>query len=98
MDLYSRYPEVHIIKGLGMKELTKVLNRIMRTHRWPNEIWSNGGPPCNSDKWPEKFNQNLKLVILAANTEGKDSEEEVNKYVVPYRNTPHSIIGQKITC
>ena len=73
MDLYSRYPEVHIIKSTGMKELTNVLNRIMRTHRWPNEIWSNGGPPCNSDKWAERFNQNLKLVILAADTEGKDS-------------------------
>ena len=73
MDFYSRYPEVHIIKSTGMKELTKVLNRIMRTHRWPNEIWSNGGPPCNSDKWPDRFNQNLKLVILAADMEGKDS-------------------------
>ena len=73
MDLYSRYPEVHIIKSTGMKELTKVLNQIMRTQKWPKEIWSNGGPPCNSDKWPERFNQNLKLVILAADTEGKDS-------------------------
>ena len=57
-----------------MKELTKVLNRIMRTHRWPNEIWSNGGPPCNSEKWPEMFNQNLKLVILAADTRKRDTE------------------------
>ena len=56
-----------------MKELTKVFNQIMRTHRWPNEICSNGGPRCNSDKWPERFNQNLKLVILAVDTEGKDS-------------------------
>ena len=77
MDLYSRYPEVHIIKRTSMKELTKVLNQIMSTHRWPNEIWSNGGPPCNSDKWPKRFNQHLKLEILAADTEGKKQHADV---------------------
>ena len=33
MDLYSRYPEVHIIKSTGMKELKKVFDGIMMTHR-----------------------------------------------------------------
>ena len=42
MDLYSRYPEVHIIKSTGMKELKKVLDGIMMTHRRSNEKWSDG--------------------------------------------------------
>ena len=31
----------------------------------------------------ERFNQNLKLVILASYAAGQDTEEEVEKYVAP---------------
>ena len=43
-------------------------------------------------------NQNLKLVIIVAYTEGKDREEEVNKYVAAYRSRPHSITGENLKC
>ena len=51
MDLYSRYPEVHLTKSTGMKELRKVLDRTMRTHGRPREIWSEGGAPYNGHEW-----------------------------------------------
>ena len=43
----------------------------------------------------ERFNQELKHVLHAAYAEDKDPEEEVQKYVASYRNTPHSSTGEK---
>ena len=40
---YSRYLEVHMIRSTGMTELRKVLNKTMRTHGVPTEVWSGGG-------------------------------------------------------
>ena len=40
----------------------------------------------------EQFNQR---VIWAAQTDGKDAMEEMDKYVASYRNTPHSTTGEK---
>ena len=53
MCLYSRYPEVHMTRSTGMGELRKVMDRTMRTHGRPEEIWSDGGPPYNGHKWEE---------------------------------------------
>ena len=44
----------------------------------------------------ERFNQNLKKVILAAYAEKKDPEEEVEKYVAAYRNTPHTSLEKNL--
>ena len=53
MDVYSRYPEVHMTKSTGMGELRKVMDRTMRTHGCPDEIWSDGGPPYNGYEWED---------------------------------------------
>ena len=50
-------------------------------------------PPANG--MVERFNQNLKLVILAAYTAGHDPKEEIDKYVAAYGNTPHTTTGEK---
>ena len=50
-------------------------------------------PPANG--MVERFNRNLKKVILAAYAEKKDPYEGVQKYVTAYRNTPHSTTGEK---
>ena len=39
-------------KSTGMAELRKVMDRTMRTHGRPDEIWSDGGPPYNAHEWP----------------------------------------------
>ena len=51
MDLYTRYPDVHMTKSTGMMELKKVPVKTMRTHGRPKEIWSDIGPPYNGHKW-----------------------------------------------
>ena len=112
MDGYSRYPEVYITRSEKLTELKKCASRAIRTHGRPDEIWTDGGPPYNSNEWSiwtkhwgakakkttpyhppangmvERFNQNLKLVILAAHAAGHDPEEEVDKYVAAYRRLP----------
>ena len=119
MDLYSKYPEVHMTKSTGFSELRKVLAQTMRSHGRPAEIWSDGGPPYNGHKWTgwvrswgtkpkkttpelppangtvERFNQQLKHVIHTTYADNKDPEEEIQKYVAAYRNTPHSSTGEK---
>ena len=51
MDVYSRYPEVHLMKSNKFEELEKVLNKTMRTNGTPKEIWADNGSPYNSDNW-----------------------------------------------
>ena len=43
----------------------------------------------------ERFNQSLKQTILTAYAAKLDPMEEVDKLVASYRNTPHSVTGQK---
>merc|ERR1712030_226932 len=43
----------------------------------------------------ERFNQVLKQTILMAYADKKDPLEEVDKLVASYRNTPHSVTGEK---
>ena len=43
----------------------------------------------------ERFNRNLKKVIHAATVERKDPKTEVNRYIMAYRNTPHTTTGRK---
>ena len=50
-------------------------------------------PPANGII--ERFNKNLKMVILATYAAGQDLEEEVEKYVSAYCKTPHSVTGEK---
>merc|ERR1712030_188654 len=50
---YSRYPEVCMTKSTGMTELRHVMDRTLRTHRVPEEIWTDGGPPYNGHEWRE---------------------------------------------
>ena len=85
-----------------MKNIVKSMNATMRTHSTPYVIWSDSGPPYNKNDWtkfvtswgatPTKTTiyRNLKKVIHAAYAERKDPEEEVQKYITAYRNTPHS--------
>ena len=40
-------------RSTGMGELRKVMDRTMRTHGRPQEIWSDGGPPYNGHEWEE---------------------------------------------
>ena len=42
-----------------------------------------------------RFNQGIKRAILAAYVAELDPEDEVVKYVDAYRNTPHSVTGEK---
>ena len=51
MDAYSRYPVVHLLKSTKITELKKALGQTIRTHRCPDKIWSDGGPPYNSHEW-----------------------------------------------
>ena len=53
MDLYSRYPEVHVAKSTGMANIRPFMDQIMRTHGAPEEIRSDGGPPYNGKEWDE---------------------------------------------
>ena len=51
MDGYSRYPEVYVTKSEKLTELKKCVSRSIRTHGGPDEIWTDGGPPYNSNEW-----------------------------------------------
>ena len=53
MCIYSRYPEVYMTKSTRMEELKKVMDKTMRTHGVPDEIWSDGGPPYNGYEWEQ---------------------------------------------
>ena len=53
MCVYSRYPEVCMTKFTGIAELRRVMDRQMRTHGVPKEIWTDGGPPYNGHEWTE---------------------------------------------
>ena len=57
MDLYSRYSVVHVLKTTKLTELKKALAHSIRTHRRPDEIWSDGRPPYNSHEWPRWLRQ-----------------------------------------
>ena len=50
-------------------------------------------PPANG--MVERFYQGIKRAILAAYVAELDPEDEVVKYVFAYRNTPHSVTGEK---
>ena len=38
-------------RSTGMAELRKVMDRQMRSHGVPKEIWTDGGPPYNGQEW-----------------------------------------------
>ena len=51
MCVYSRYPEVHLIKSTKFSDLKKVLDKNMRTNGTPDEVWADNGSPYNSEEW-----------------------------------------------
>ena len=86
-------------KSTGIAELRRVMDRQMRTHGVPKEIWTDGGPPYNGHEWTEfvedwgsKPRKPLRTTRQPT-AEKKDPVDEVDKVVAAYRNTPHTVTG-----
>ena len=47
IDLYSRYPEVDIVKSTSAQAIIPKLDRIFATHGLPKKVKSDNGPPFN---------------------------------------------------
>eukprot|EP00794_Sanderia_malayensis_P014704 gene14704-biopygen11798 len=119
VKLYSRYPEVEIVKSTKCSAVIPKLDKIFAAHGIPFELTSDNGPPFNGDdfarylkllgikfkpstpKWPqgsaevERFMQPLNKALTTAIAEGKKWQQELSRFLLQYRITPHSTTKEK---
>ena len=53
IDMYSRYPEVAIVKSTSFSKLEAALDQTWAAQGFPESITHDGGPPYNGKKWKE---------------------------------------------
>ena len=118
IDLYSRWPEVSMVKNTSFEKLQPVLDEVWSRQGIPEEIIHDGGSPYQSRDWrryarrtgfksmkctpehpqanglAEKFMGTIVKVTHAALAEKKDPKEELQKFLMMYRATPHSSTGK----
>ena len=70
------------------KEVKEYLKEMGIEHRYTTPLW----PRANGEV--ERQNRSLLKSIRAAHAEGKNWREEVNKFLLAYRSTPHSTTGK----
>ena len=103
IDRYSRYPEVEIVRSTKASVVIPKIDKIFATHGIPLSITTDNGPPFNSisydtatPKWPqgnaevERFNQPLGRALITAKVEGRIWQQELNRFLLQYRTTPHA--------
>ena len=81
----SMVDNIHQLQG------TDWTREVVRAHKTTKTTTYH--PPAN--RMVSRFNQGIKRAILAAYVAELDPEDEVVKYVDSYRNTPHSVTGEK---
>ena len=118
IDLYSRWPEVSMVKNTSFEKLKPALDKVWSRQGIPEEVIHDGGSPYQSRDWrkyakrtgfksvkctpehpqanglAEKFMSTIVKVTHAALAEKKDPKEELQKFLMMYRATPHSSTGK----
>ena len=118
IDLYSRWPEVSMVKNTSFEKLKPALDKVWSRQGIPEEVIHDGGSPYQSRDWrqyakktgfksvkctpehpqanglAEKFMSTIVKVTHAAIAEKKDPKEELQKFLMMYRATPHSSTGK----
>ena len=74
--------------NLVSKEVEEYLKEMGIEHRYTIPLW----PRANGEV--ERQNRSLLKSIRAAHAEGKNWREELNKFLLAYRSTPHSTTGK----
>ena len=74
--------------NLVSKEVEDYLKEMGVEHRYTTPLW----PRANGEV--ERQNRSPLKSIRAAHAEGKDWREELNKFLLEYRSTPHSTTGR----
>lgn len=69
------------------KEVEDYLKEMGVEHRYTTLLW----PRANGEA--ERQDRSLLRSIRAARAEGKNWREELNKFLLAYRSTPHSTMG-----
>ena len=114
IDVYSRYPEIEILKSIAAPKVIPKLDVIFARHGIPEQITTDNGPPFNGNEfrtymkelgikhspstplWPqgnaeaESFNKPLEKAIRAAHIDRRPWQQELAKFLLNYRSTPHS--------
>ena len=114
IDVYSRYPEIEIIKSTAAQKVIPKLDIIFARHGVPEKVTTDNGPPFNGKEfqiymrqlgieyhsstplWPqgnaevESFNKPLEKAIRTAHIEERPWQQELSKFLLNYRSTPHS--------
>ena len=114
IDVYSRYPEIEILKSTAAPKAIPKLDVIFARHGIPEQITTDNGPPFNGNEfrtymkelgikhspstplWPqgnaeaESFNKPLEKAIRAAHIDRRPWQQELAKFLLNYRSTPHS--------
>ena len=74
--------------NLVSKEVEDYLNEMGIEHRYTTPLW----PRANGEV--ERQNRSLLKSMRAAHAEGKNWREELNRFLLAYRSTPHSTTGK----
>jgi len=74
--------------NLVSKEVEDYLNEMGIEHRYTTPLWP------RADGEVEKQNRSLLKSMRAAHAEGKNWREELNRFLLAYRSTPHSTTGK----
>ena len=114
IDVYSRYPEIEILKSTAAPKVIPKLDIIFARHGIPEKVTTDNGPPFNGNEfkaymkelgiqydpstplWPqgnaevESFNKPLEKAIRTAHIERRPWQQELAKFLLNYRSSPHS--------
>ena len=114
IDVYSRYPEIEILKSTAAPKVIPKLDIIFARHGIPEKVTTDNGPPFNGNEfkaymkelgiqydpstplWPqgnaevESFNKPLEKAIRTAYIERRPWQQELAKFLLNYRSSPHS--------
>ena len=74
--------------NLVSKEVEEYLNEMGIEHHYTTPMW----PRANGEV--ERQNRSLLKSVRAAHAEGKNWREELNRFLLAYRSTPHSTTGK----
>ena len=75
-------------RHLVCKEVEDYQNEMGIEHRYTTPLW----PRANSEV--ERQNRSLLKSMRAAHAEGRNWREDLNRFLLAYRSTPHSTTGK----
>ena len=92
--IFSMFGYVHkLVADNGKQLISDEFKQYLKQHGLklrnvtPYSPWVNGEV--------ERFNRSLKKANQCAHAEGKDWRQELNKFLLLYRTTPHATTGQR---